>query len=52
MTMKCSRIKDIEVKHPLNHALTGGVDSREVYMKDIDQSYYHDGYTTFKAKEL
>ena len=52
MTMKRSSIKDIEVKHLLNHALTDGVDSREVYMKDIDQSYYHEGYTTFRAKEL
>lgn len=52
MTLKRSSIKDIEVKHLLNHTLADGVDDREVYMKNIDQSYYYVGYTTFKAKEL
>ena len=33
-------------------ALTDEVDSREVYMKGIDHSYYYEGYTTFKAEEL
>lgn len=52
MTMKRSSIKDTGVKHLLNNALTDGVDSREVYIKDIDQSYYYEGYTTFKVEEL
>lgn len=33
-------------------ALTGDVDSREIYMKGIDHSYYYEGYITFKAEEL
>ena len=33
-------------------ALTDEVDSREVYMKGIDHSYYYEGYTTFKTEDL
>lgn len=33
-------------------ALTDEINSREVYMKGIDHSYYYEGYTTFKAEEL
>ena len=52
LAMERSPIKDIEIKHVLKAALTDEVDSREVYMKDIDHSYYYEGYTTFKAEEL
>ena len=44
--------KYVEIKHLLKAALTGQVDSREVYMKGIDHSYYYEGYTTFKTEEL
>ena len=47
-----SSIKDIEIKVLLKAALTDEIDSREVYMKGIDHSYYYEGYTTFKAEEL
>ena len=36
----------------LKGALTDEVNSREVYMKGIDHSYYYEGYTTFKTEEL
>ncbi len=36
----------------LKNALTSEVNSREVYMKGIDYSYYYEGYTTFKIEEL
>lgn len=52
LAMERSPIKDIEIKHILKAALTDEVDSREVYMKGIDHSYYYEGYTTFKAEEL
>lgn len=52
LAMERSPIKDVEIKHLLQAALTGEVDSREVYMKGIDHSYYYEGYTTFKAEEL
>ena len=52
LAMERSPIKDIEIKHLLKAALTDEVDSREVYMKGIDHSYYYEGYTTFKTEEL
>ena len=52
LAMERSPIKDIEIKHILKAALTDEVNSREVYMKGIDHSYYYEGYTTFKTEEL
>ena len=52
MAMERSPVKDIELKFILKNALTHKVDSREVYMKGIDHSYYYEGYTTFKTEEL
>ncbi|KSV59712.1 protein adenylyltransferase Fic [Acetivibrio ethanolgignens] len=52
MAMERSPVKDIEIKHILKAALTDEVDSREVYMRGIDHSYYYEGYTAFKAEEL
>ena len=36
----------------LEAALSAEINSREVYRKGIDHSYYYEGYTTFKAEEL
>ena len=47
-----SPIKDVEINFLLKNALTSDVDSREVYMKGIDHSYYYEGYSTFKTEEL
>ncbi|MGI6248725.1 MAG: protein adenylyltransferase Fic [Acutalibacteraceae bacterium] len=52
LAMERSPVKDIEIKHILKAALTDDINSREVYMKGIDHSYYYEGYTTFKAEEL
>lgn len=52
LAMERSPIRDIEIKHLLKNALTDDVNSREVYMKGIDHSYYYEGYTTFKTEEL
>ena len=52
LAMERSPIKDIEIKHILKAALTDNINSREVYMKGIDHSYYYEGYTTFKTEEL
>ena len=52
LAMERSPIRDIEIKHILKNALTDDIHSREVYMKSIDYSYYYEGYTTFKMKEL
>ena len=52
LAMDRSPIKDVEIKVLLKAALTDEVNSREVYMKGIDHSYYYEGYATFKAEEL
>ena len=52
LAMERSPIKDIEIKYILKAALTGAVDSRDIYMKGIDHSYYYEGYTVYKAEEL
>ena len=52
LAMERSPIKDIEIKYLLKEALTDEINSRKVYMKGIDHSYYYEGYSTFKAEEL
>ena len=52
LAMERSPIKDVEIKVLLKAALTDDVNSREVFMKGIDHSYYYEGYATFKAEDL
>ncbi|MDN6639809.1 MAG: Fic family protein [Tetragenococcus sp.] len=52
LAMERSPIKDVEIKVLLKQALTNEINSREVYMKGIDQSYYYEGYTLYKIEEL
>ena len=52
MLMKRNPIKDMEDKHLLNNALTDYINSCEVYMEGIDNSYYYKGYMTFKTEAL
>ena len=52
LAMERSPIKDVEIKVLLKGARTDEINSREVYMKGIDHSYYYEGYTTFKTEEL
>ena len=52
LAMERSPIKDVEIKVLLKGALTDEINSREVYMKGIDHSYYYEGYTTYKTEEL
>lgn len=52
LAMERSPIKDVEIKVLLKGALTDEINSREVYMKGIDHSYYYEGNTTFKTKNL
>ena len=52
LAMERSPIRDIEIKHILQAALTDDINSREIYMKGIDHSYYYEGYATFKAEDL
>ena len=50
--MERSVIKDIEIKYILKNALTDNINNRELFMNNIDVSYYYEGYTKFKTKEL
>ena len=52
LAMERSPIKDVEIKVLLKAALTDEINSREVYMKGINHSYYYEGYMTFKAEDL
>lgn len=52
LAMKRSPIRDIEIKHVLGIALTSEVDSREIFIKGLDTSYYYEGYATFNSEDL
>ena len=52
LAMERSPIKDVEIKVLLKAVLTDDINSREVYMKGIDHSYYYEGYVAFKTEEL
>lgn len=52
LAMERSPIKDIELKYLLKNALSEETESKELYMKGIDHSYYYEGYVTFKSEEL
>ena len=52
LAMERSPIRDIEIKYILKLALTDDINSREVYIKGIDHSYYYEGYAIFKTEEL
>ena len=52
LAMERSPIKDTEIKVLLRAALTDQVNSREVFMKGIDHSYYYEGYATYRTQEL
>jgi len=51
-SMQRSVVKDVEIKVLLKDALTSKVDDRELFMSNIDVSYYYEGYTEFKTGEL
>ena len=52
LAMERSPIKDVEIKVLLQGALTDEINSREVYINGIDQSYYYEEFIAFKAEEL
>ena len=52
LAMERSPIKDVEIKVLLKSALTDEINSREVYRKGIDYSYYYEGYTAYSTARL
>lgn len=52
LAMERSPIRDIEIKYILKNALTDEIDSRELYMKGIDHSFYYEGYNLYRTEDL
>ena len=52
LAMERSPIKDVEIKALLKAALIDEINSREVYRKGIDQSYYYESLSAFRAGDL
>ena len=52
LAMERSPIKDVEIKVLLKAALSDEVNSREVYRKGIDQSYYYESLSAFRTGDL
>ncbi|NLW04117.1 MAG: cell filamentation protein Fic [Pseudomonadaceae bacterium] len=50
--MQRSPVDDADIKKLLKNALTNQVNSRELFMKGIDVSYFYEGYSEFKTSEL
>lgn len=50
--MERSPIKNIEIKHLLQNALTDKINEREIFMKGIDVSYYYEGYDEYNIHDL
>ncbi|EGO0810033.1 cell filamentation protein Fic [Campylobacter lari] len=52
MAMQRSPIKDVEIKILLQNALSDDIHSFNIFARGIDASYYYEGYTSYKTKEL
>ena len=52
LAMERSPIKDVEIKVLLKGALSDKINSREVYINAIDQSYYYEGLTSYNTENL
>ncbi|AMR06014.1 MULTISPECIES: protein adenylyltransferase Fic [Bacillus cereus group] len=52
LAMERSPIIDIEIKHLLQNALVDEINSREIFMKGINISYYYEGYTEYDIENL
>ena len=50
--MERSPVNDLEIKTVLAKALTSDINNRELFMKDLDHSYYFEGYQLFKSEDL
>ena len=50
--MERSVVKDIEIKHLLQKALTDSKDERTLFMTGIDVSYFYEGYSEYKTEDL
>lgn len=52
LAMERSPIRDIEIKYVLKKALSTEINSREMFMKGVDHSYFYEGYYAYKMEDL
>ena len=52
LAMDRSPIKDVEIKILTKKALTDKINDAVTYMKGIDNSYYYEGYNTYRTEDL
>ena len=50
--MERSPVNDLEIKTLLKTALTSNINDRDLFMTNIDISYYYEGYSEFKTQDL
>jgi cell filamentation protein len=50
--MERSVVKDVEIKVLLKAALTDKINDRELFMKGIDVSYFYEGYSEFRTRDV
>ena len=52
LAMERSPVRDIEIKHVIKNALTDKINDREIFIKIIDNSYFYEGYKSYKTEDL
>ena len=52
LAMERSPVRDTGIKALLKKELTDRIDSRSIFMKGIDRSYYYEGYDSFRTEDL
>ncbi len=52
LAMERSPIKDVEIKHLLQEALSDRIDDAGLYMRGIDTSYYYEGYVLYRTEDV
>ena len=52
LAMERSPVRDIEIKHVIKNALTDKINDLEIFMKGIDNSYFYEGYKSYKTEDL
>lgn len=50
--MERSPINDLEIRYLISKALTDKIDDRELYMKEIDVSYFFEGFFKYTIDDL
>ena len=52
LAMERSPVRDIEIKHVIKNALTDKTNDLDIFIKGIDNSYFFEGYKSYKTENL